>query len=189
MDINDLLKERNWSMYKLSARSEVPYTTINDLCNYRTSIERCSGETIYRLAKTLNVSMEDLLSEAMEKRLPFMSFKSNVCHLVKSKGDLPFIIEVIKSNDIRKYFNRRWHLESLYLLGMIDYLCRMNDLPLNKDYDDLRDYRIDETVYPSGILLKSILFKDDMYKIQAYNDSIPEFRRFNIVENEVRNVV
>ena len=58
----------------------------------------------------------------MEHRETFDIFKSNICHYVKDMGDLDFIIYVLKSNEIRKYFDQKWYPESLYLLAMLDYL-------------------------------------------------------------------
>lgn len=63
MVINDLLEQRHMSKYKLAQCSNVPYTTLNDLCNGKTSIAKCSAETVYKLAKVLNISMEELLSK------------------------------------------------------------------------------------------------------------------------------
>lgn len=34
---------------------------MNDLCSGKSRIEKCSAETLYRIAKTLNVSMESLI--------------------------------------------------------------------------------------------------------------------------------
>ena len=63
MNINRLLKNKNITKYKLSKLSGIPYTTLNDVCSGKTSIEKCSGETIYKLSKHLDVSMEDLIRD------------------------------------------------------------------------------------------------------------------------------
>lgn len=63
MIINELLKDKNMSRYKLSKTSGVPQTTITDICSGKTSIEKCSAETLYKISKTLNISMESLLEE------------------------------------------------------------------------------------------------------------------------------
>ena len=60
----------------------------------------------------------------MEKRCSFELFKSNVCHWLKEEGDIDFLIQVLESDLIRKYYNRKWYLESFYLLGMLDYPMR-----------------------------------------------------------------
>ena len=62
--LKDILKLRNMSMYALSHLSHVPMTAINDLCSGKTRIERCSGETLYKLAGALKVPIEGLLKDA-----------------------------------------------------------------------------------------------------------------------------
>ena len=42
--------------------------TLSELCSGKTSIEKCSGETLYKIAKVLNVSMESLLSDDSYER-------------------------------------------------------------------------------------------------------------------------
>jgi hypothetical protein len=72
---------------------------------------------------------------------------------------------------------------------MLDYVSRLNDIPLCTEYDDLRRLKLKETVYPKSILAVYAVSSNEEIKEKAYNESIPEFVRFNIVENEVRNVL
>lgn len=83
----------------------------------------------------------------------FIIFKSNVCHLVKDKGDIDFIVGILRGNEIRLYWNRKWYPESFYLLAMVDYLCHENALPLCQDYDDIRKHRLAEPIYPRDIIM------------------------------------
>jgi len=188
MDINEILKEKNKTKYWLSTRSRVPYATINDICSGKVKIEKCAAGTLYKLAKALKVTMEDLLAEHMERRADFELFKSAICHMVKNMGDLDFIVHILESNEIRKYFKMKWYPESFYLLAMVDYLSRENDLPVCREYNDLRKLCLDRILYPSGIIILSFVRKSEQPKIDSFENAIPEFKRFNIVENEVRNV-
>lgn len=103
----------------------------------------------------------------MEKRCSFELFKSNVCHWLKEEGDIDFLIQVLESDLIRKYYNRKWYLESFYLLGMLDYISRINDVPMCSEYDDLRQQRMQEIVYPVGVLLTARVLGDESIKEQA----------------------
>ena len=123
----------------------------------------------------------------MEKRCSFELFKSNVCHWLKEEGDIDFLIQVLESDLIRKYYNRKWYLESFYLLGMLDYISRINDVPMCSEYDDLRQQRMQEIVYPVGVLLTARVLGDESIKEQALKEAIPEILRFNIVESDIRN--
>ena len=125
----------------------------------------------------------------MEKRCSFELFKSNVCHWLKEEGDIDFLIQVLESDLIRKYYNRKWYLESFYLLGMLDYISRINDVSMCSEYDDLRQQRMQEIVYPVGVLLTARVLGDESIKEQALKEAIPEILRFNIVESDIRNVI
>lgn len=67
MDIVSLLKEKGMTQYRLAVQSGVPHATLSDILNRKTKIEKCSGETLYKLAQVLEVSIEDLIVESMEK--------------------------------------------------------------------------------------------------------------------------
>ena len=61
MTIEDMLTERKMSVYRLSKTSGIPYTTLNDICSGKAYLGKCSADTVYKLARALDISMEDLL--------------------------------------------------------------------------------------------------------------------------------
>lgn len=188
MNINKLLAEKNMTKYRLSKLSGVPFATISDICTGKAKIEKCAADTLYKLAKVLDVPMESLIVDAMEYRSDFETFKSNICHMVHDMGDMDFIIDTLESDRIRKLYDRHWYPESLYLLAMVDYLSRENDVPLCREYNDIRNARLRKPVYPASLLTMCAVLKDEGLKAQSMENAIPEFKRFNIVEREVRNV-
>ncbi len=194
MSLNEALAQKNITKYRLWKESGVPQATISDICTGKTKIEKCSAETIYRIAKVLDVSMESLIAPAVQRmdenrtRPSFDVFKSNVCHQVKDLGDIPFIIQLLQSNQIREFYDRKWYPESLYLLAMLDYLSRENNVPLCKNYNDLRNSKLQKLVFPSSVVILCKAMKSDKPKEDIIRIAIPEFLRFNIVESEVRNV-
>lgn len=185
MQLVELLEYRHITKYKLSKISGVPQTTIADICNGKSQISKCSAETVYLISKALNISMESLLET--ENRYSFDVYKSTICHEVKNIGDLQFIISTLKSNKIRELYKQRKYPEALYLLAMVDYLSRENDLPICTNYNDIRACKLKKPVYPNSVLALYIVDKTALKK--AEEESIPEFMRFNIVEAEVRNIV
>ncbi len=189
MTIQNALQAKGMSMYRLAKASSVPYATVNDICHGRAQLEKCTAETVYRIARALDVSMEDLLAPCFYKRGSFENFKSSVCHRVKELGDIGFIIDTLESRDVRTYHELKWYPECLYLLAMLDYLSRQNGLPLCEEYDDLRSCRLEKPLYPAGIRAMSAAAGDRGILDRAAADAIPEFKRFNIIENEVRDVV
>ncbi|MBR0172037.1 MAG: helix-turn-helix transcriptional regulator [Lachnospiraceae bacterium] len=189
MTIQDALKQKNMSIYRLAKESGIPYATVNDVCNGKARLEKCSAETIYRLSRALGITMEDLLAPCFMKRAGFENFKSAVCHRLKELGDIDFIINTLESGEIRTLFDLKWYPESLYLLAMLDYISRENGIPLCDDYDDLRRVSLEKPVFPAGISAMALVSGDKKILRDAARTSIPEFMRFNIIENEVKSVV
>lgn len=194
MYLNDLLTEKKISRYRLAKDSGVPQTTVVDICSGKARIEKCSAETLYRIAKALDVPMESLIEseivtkEPTTRRSSFEVFKSNVCHLVKDKGDIDFIIDTLEADEIRRLYDRKWYPEAFYLLAMVDYLSRENNIPLCKNYNDIRNQSLAKTIYPASAVLSDAAMQTDKHKAETMRNAIPEFMRFNIVESEVRNV-
>lgn len=189
MTVNELLQRKHLTKYRLSKMSDVPYTTIGDICSGKTDLKKCSAETVYRIAKSLDVSMEELLADSLAERAGFELFKSAICHRVKELGDVEFIIDTLENRDIRTYYERKWYPESLYLLAMLDYISRVNDVPLCNEYDDLRRHKLASPIYPASVLAVCAAARNDQAKKASIQKAIPEFMRFNIVESEVRDVV
>jgi transcriptional regulator with XRE-family HTH domain len=67
MIIVDLLAKRGMTKYRLAVEAGIPHTTLNDICSRKTNLEKCSAETVYKLAKTLGVSMEFLTEEGIHQ--------------------------------------------------------------------------------------------------------------------------
>lgn len=196
MIIDELLKEAKMSRYKLSKASGVPQATISDICSGKAAMEKCSAGTLYKIAKVLNVTVDSLLEadeqerkRSVDYRCSFEIFKSNICHRVKDMGDIDFIIDTLESDMIRSLYKKMWYPESLYLLGMIDYLSKINDLPMCTNYNDIRRHKLNQIVYPSSVLIQAAVMHSEDVKAEARKRAIPEFMRFNIVESEVRNLV
>ena len=67
MTFLDLLSEKKTTVYSLSLDSGVPRTTLADIASGKADILECSGKTLLAVSKTLNVSIEDLLSLEREE--------------------------------------------------------------------------------------------------------------------------
>ena len=189
MTIVELMEKKSITKYRLSKNCKVPYATIQDICSGKAQLNKCSAETIYKISKELNVTMESLLEPYLVERIDFDLFKSNVCHRLKELGDKDFVIEVLENDDITLNYNKKWYPESLYLLAMLDYVSRENNIPICTKYDNIRKSKLSEIIYPASVISEYCVTNDDRVKERAVRNSIPEFIRFNIVENEVRNVI
>lgn len=190
MLIVEQLEKQRITKYRLSKESGVPQATINDICSGKTDLEKCSAGTLYKIAKVLGISIESILESAMEDmRSPFEIFKSNTCHHVKDMGDLNFIVFILESNEVRNLYNKGWYPEALYTLAMIDYLSRINEIPICTNYNDIRTRKLEKPLFPTGVLLSCEILKSNEPMCIAEREAIPEFKRFNIIESDVRNVV
>ncbi|RDU24908.1 helix-turn-helix domain-containing protein [Anaerosacchariphilus polymeriproducens] len=60
MTIMELLKEKGLSRYSLSKISGIPWATLADICSGKTSLNRCNVQTLSKLSRALNISMEEI---------------------------------------------------------------------------------------------------------------------------------
>lgn len=189
MDFSDLLEYEGISMYECSKRSGIPYSTLSDIIKKKTPIDNVSSKHLHALAKALDRTMDDLYSYMhIPERTSFETFKSQVRHEVKLLGDIDFINETLDTDMINKYWKWEWFCEAFYLLAMLDYLCRINNIGLSSKYDNIREYSLPETVYPMDINLAAKIDRRLDIREKAMRESIPEFIKYNIVEKEIRNV-
>lgn len=193
MIVNELLNKENMTRYRLSKESGVAMTTITDICSGKADIDKCAAGTLYKIAKALGVTVDLILESNYAKtadyRSSFETFKSNTCHHVKDMGDIDFIINTLETDEIRTLYNRGWYPEALYLLAMVDYLSKINDLPICTNYNDIRSKKLETPFFSSGILIAYAASGDENIKKRALTNAIPEFLRFNIIESEIRNVI
>ena len=189
MMLEKILRDKSISVYKCAKESNIPYTTLLEIVRGKTNIENCSAQTVYRLSQIVDMSMEELLEKcSVPDRVTFETFKSQVCHIVKNKGDIDFIIDTLNNDDVNKYWELKWYPEAFYTLAMLDYLSNENELPLADKYESIRACSLKEPLYPRDIILASKINNNSDLKETAVKEAIPEFMRFNIVERGVRDV-
>ena len=62
MTLQELIEKNNYTIYRFSKDSSVPKTTLLDLCSGKRSIYKSQAITIKKIADTLGVSMEFVMS-------------------------------------------------------------------------------------------------------------------------------
>lgn len=67
MTFLDLLANKKLTIYSLSKKSGIPKTTLADIASGKTNILDCSGKTLLAISKSLNVSIEELLTLEREE--------------------------------------------------------------------------------------------------------------------------
>lgn len=64
--LKEILEQRGLSVYKLSQDTGISYSTLNDIVIEKTDIKNTSANTLYRIAKYLDLSMETLYENSLQ---------------------------------------------------------------------------------------------------------------------------
>ena len=90
MTIQDILKEKNYTVYKLSKESGIPKSTLFDIFSGKSNLLDCRVRILIKIANTLKIDIKDLINlepilyyPAFEENLP--SFLEDSLRLVKDK--------------------------------------------------------------------------------------------------------
>ena len=206
MYLNELMNSRNLTRAELSARSNIPESTLRDILNGKAQLDRCEAATLYNIAYALDVSVEDLLEgywDALERDAPariavhddsslmnFYVLADSMLGRLRATGDLAFIDGIDQNGWIERLYQGREYRCALFLLGTMDYLCRKNGVRQVARYDEYRKARLDGPVYA----LRTLNVNDDdgafqRARTEAENSAIPELGRYGIymTEEDIRH--
>ena len=206
MYLNELMNSRNLTRAELSARSNIPESTLRAILNGKAQLDRCEAATLYNIAYALDVSVEDILEgywDALERTAPariavhddsslmnFYVLADSMLGRLRATGDLAFIDGIDQNGWIERLYQGREYRCALFLLGMMDYLCRKNGARKVARYDEYRKARLDRPVYA----LRTLNVNDDdgafqRARTEAENNAIPELGRYGIymTEEDIRH--
>ena len=187
MNFQELLESKQMTGYALAKSTGIPYTTINDLINGRTIIQNISLKNAIKISETLNIKIDDLAKLEAKPLIEFRYFRNNLLHELKRLDVKDFLDKVIKEKEIDYYYKNNGKEYAYYLLALIDFLCNKNDLEIySKRYNELRKEKLGEPFFVGSDLLHydTIEEAEKEFGIKA----IPEFKKFNIIEEDVFNV-
>lgn len=180
--LDQILFEKKMTRRELSIKSEIPYSCISDICNLKADIKNISFINAIKLSNALNIDVSKVLT--LQTKYDFESYRSDIQHEVKRVGQLNFLLNTLQSNRIQEMFKYNLKIESLYLIATVDYLSRINSIPLSNSFDKYRKYKCENIIYPKDLLLYNEKEKKNVIK-----KSIPEFINHNIVEVDFGNVI
>ena len=206
MYLNELMNACHMSRAELSARSNIPESTLRAILNGKAQLDRCEAATLYNIAYALDVSVEDILEgywDALERDAPsrtsvhdenslmnFYVLADSMLGRLRATGDLAFIDGIDQNGWIERLYQGREYRCALFLLGMMDYLCRKNGVRQVARYDEYRKARLDGPVYA----LRTLNVNDDdgafqRARTEAENNAIPELGRYGIymTEEDIRH--
>ena len=187
MTFEELLKQKNISIYMLAKKSDIPYTTINDLVHGRTNIANMSLKNAISIANVLDVNVYELLNIQCVQLIDFRYFRNTILSSLKRDGANSFIQRIISEKLIDFYYKNNGLDRTLYLLALLDYLCRIKERPIyTKRYNSYRKLKLKRPLFVGG---DSITFNSVEEAEQELGITvIPEFGKFNIIEEDVFNV-
>lgn len=136
--LKQYLKQKNLSIYKLAALSEIPYSTLNDIVNHKVDIANIRSGIVFKLAKILDISMDELYelcSRKISVRTDKYAIEGNV--FIKNKSyvlvfrfdDKEFIDEICPVKRESSMFIEsiaRWQMEKMiqrYEMEKVYDLC------------------------------------------------------------------
>ena len=124
--LKNYIKEKSISIYALSKKTGVPYSTLNDLCNGKVEIGNCKAGIVKAVADALGTSMDELY-ELAQNRLIVHSDEYDTDAEVTVKG-------------------KRYHAAFEYNDSLIDLdICRVCEE--NADYIvDLAKWDVEEFI-------------------------------------------
>lgn len=64
--IEELLETYGISKYRLAKDTGIGQATISDLCSGKTSPDKCNAGTLFRIAKYLGVTVEDIIESSCD---------------------------------------------------------------------------------------------------------------------------
>ncbi|MBO4667825.1 MAG: helix-turn-helix transcriptional regulator [Bacilli bacterium] len=185
-----LLQQKNISLYRLEKETELAHSTLLDIYHERVNIEKCSAFILNKIAKALNMSMDDLYNVLTYRDLSLVTcdlqfdlFKSNVCHNLKRLTIDKFIEMYSDNEEIIRLYNESKMYESTYLLSLLDNLCNETNKPLVDKYNQIRQSKFDKLIVPESIYY--LLMNKQTTIEEIYKESLPEFLKHNIAESEL----
>ena len=188
-----ILEEKNMSLYRLEKESHISHATLSDLYNEKYSINNCHIQLIYQLSKVLDINMEELYEMLSYKKMRYIAFnkefdvfKSSVCHELKSLKDKQFLIKYLSNNKVKEYYQNNDFLKAIYLISIIDFVCKRNNLPLVSQFNEIRKLKLDKLYVPESLFL--LLKSNQITVSQIIKESNNIFLKHNIVESEIENV-
>ena len=183
MYIKQYLEDNKISIYKVANSAVVAYPTVFNIVNGKVDILNCALGVVKKIADALGLTIDELLT-LCDKNRTFELFRGEQHHLVKRMGEIAYVIDLLENKRIDYYWKLDMKAEAFYLLAMLDYLSRRNELPICEEYNEIRKYKLEKPVYPADTEIAEKLLGKDMHKT-ALKNSIPEFMEYNIVECEV----
>lgn len=86
MNLSEYIKQQGISVYSLSKKSRVPYTTLCSICNGTADMMECRVSTLVKIADSLSVNLLDLINASLSVPPKYNFINSEI---IIDSSDLP----------------------------------------------------------------------------------------------------
>ncbi len=179
MRLVTLIKLKSNSIRQFALENHIAYAVLHDICTGKKTLIDCKVSTAMKIAKGLNMTIDELVSER-----PFPQFRDELHNSIRQSGDIPWLIGTLKEDRVNELYQKQELLHAIYLVDMMDYVCRKHKLPLPEEYQQIRELKLKEPYYIGDWHIFSGDRPDDIP-----SNAIQEFLRSNIIECEVYDAV
>ena len=140
--LKDYLNLRKISIYSLSKQTNIPYSTLSDLCNNKVEINNCKLSIVMNIAKALNLTVEELYNISINKdsvieikkynTLANIRVRNKRYHVEYSKNNKVIDIDLFKVNSINSKYVKdaaSWLIEEDLLESEMEkiYALQLNE--------------------------------------------------------------
>ena len=108
----------------------------------------------------------------------FQTFRNKLHHRLVKENELDIIVELLENKSIDYFYERKDYLKALYLLSLVDYVLKKNDLPVCAEYSEMRRLKLKDPYYVG----------DSVFE-KKVDDCIEEFARHNIYEGDLYDAI
>lgn len=142
------------------------------------------------MARQVYTEHDMRLRRLISNKLSYDTFRSEVGHMYHFDGDYLFISKVMKTNLVMVLWNNKEYAKALYMLAMIDYVSWKNEVPLFQDYAQIRECKLENTLFPAEVVMMDKIensHKNREIALEACkNDECGRFFfRHNIIERSI----
>lgn len=183
---------------------------MRDILNSKARIDHCEASTLYCIASVLDTTVEEILNQywlerttqadaipadderltlANEDALSFYRSVDFMLNSLKEFGDIPFMSYVVYHTCFDDYNETGRFGSAMFLMGLMDFLCRKHGYKPHSAFDDYRDYLLKNPMYPLRLMNVDMDgYAFDACKREIMENAVPELARFNIfmTEDDIR---
>ena len=128
----------------------------------------------------------------LNAQLSYDEFRSELCHMYKTDGNVVFLTKILKSDMVNKLWEKKKYAYALYILSMVDYISWKNKVPFYNGFNELRSYKLKNTLYPAEVIILDKIDNSNRNKRNAYEECKNSecgkfFIEHNIVEKSIEN--